>query len=250
VVKAFSYYLKILYLPLARGLYHPFAFTTLDIQKISPLFFVSVIILAVSIFAFLRCKNKFIPVSFGIMWFFITYLPYSNLIPICNIISERYLYLSSLGICIVLAALFLKAWDKVNLSDKYKKALRYVAIAAMVLFLSSYATLTLRRNYEYHNIITYWWTNINNFPDGYIVYNNLAGTFYAMGDLDNALSFSYTNLMANSNQAHVWCNLGRIYRDKKDFQEAINCYKNALEIDKNYLPAKRALIDIESKIDK
>ncbi|MFC1708649.1 tetratricopeptide repeat protein [Candidatus Omnitrophota bacterium] len=244
-IKAFSYYLKILYLPLARGLYHPFAFTTVSIDKVSPLFFVSIFIALSLIILCFKTKNKLMPVSFGIMWFFIAYLPYSNLVPICNIISERYMYLSSVGICIVLAALFLKAWDVINSNTKYKKAFRYVAIIVMVLFLSSYATLTLSRNYEYHNIITYWWSNINNFQDGYIVYNNLAGTFYAMGDLDNALAYSYTNLMSNRFQPHVWCNLGKIYTDLKDFDQAAYCYKQALEIDENYFPAIKSLEGIE-----
>jgi hypothetical protein len=245
VIKAFAYYMKILYLPLERGLYHPFSFTTLDIQKISPLFFVSLSILLALILSFFALRRKFYPVAFGIMWFIVAYLPYSNLIPICNIVSERYVYLSSVGVCIILSALFLKAWDKINSIIKYRQALRYFAIGAMTLFMASYSVLTLRRNYDYHNIITYWWSNINNFPDGYIVYNNLAGTFYAMGDLENALSFSYTNLMANSQQPHVWCNLGRIYRDKKDYEQSEYCYKQALEIDENYFPAIKALEEIK-----
>lgn len=247
VAKAFSYYLKILYLPLARGLYHPFAFTTIDIHKISPLFFVSIIILLLSIVSFFRFKNKFVPISFGIMWFFVTYSPYSNIIPVCNIVSERYLYLPSVGICIILAALFLKVWQIINRSAKYKAVLRYFAIATIVLFLSSYATLTLRRNYDYHNIITYWWSNINNFPDGYIVYNNLAGTFYAMGDLNNAMAYCYTTLMVDRNQPYVWCNLGKIYRDLSDFGQAAYCYRQALEIDSNYFPAIKSLEEIESQ---
>ncbi|MFC1646445.1 tetratricopeptide repeat protein [Candidatus Omnitrophota bacterium] len=250
IIKAFAYYVKILYLPLARGLYHPFALNNIEISRISPLFFVSIFILLFSIYSFFKCRKEFRPVSFGIMWFLVTYLPYSNIIPVCNIVSERYLYLPSVGICIILAALFLKAWQVLNRSTKYKAVLRCIAIATIVLFLSSYATLTLRRNYDYHNIITYWWSNINNFPDGYIVYNNLARTFYVMGDLNNAMAYCYTTLMVDRTQPYVWCNLGKIYRDMKNYQEAIDCYKNALEIDSNYLPAFWALSEIEAEINK
>ena len=45
-------------------------------------------------------KNKLI--SFGIFWFFITLLPVSNiLIPIGNMMAERYLYIPSVGFCIL-----------------------------------------------------------------------------------------------------------------------------------------------------
>lgn len=247
--KAFVYYLKILYLPLARGLYHPFAFNTTDIQNISPALFLSIVVLIITAVSFFKCKRNLKPVSFGIMWFFVTYLPYSNIIPICNIISERYLYLPSVGFSIIMAALFLKVWEIINRKAQYRRVLRYISIVAVTLFLGSYATLTIRRNYDYHNIITYWRSNINNFPDGYIVYNNLAGTFYAMGDLNNAEAYCYTTLMVNQNQPHVWCNLGKIYGDIGDFKQARWCYKEAIKIDENYFPAHIALNEIEARIE-
>jgi len=241
VTKAFAYYLKILYMPLARGLYHPFAYNTLDIQKISPVFFGALIILAISITAFFKCRKNYKPVAFGIMWFFVAYAQYSNVIPICNIVSERYMYLSSLGFAIIMAFLFLKVWGIINKSEKYRKILRAAAISALILFLASYSALTMKRNYDYHDIMSYWQSNINNFKDGYMVYNNLAGTFYAMGDSGNAIAYCWINLLINPNQPHVWCNLGKVYREKGDFNQARDCYNKALLCDKSYFPAIKAL---------
>ncbi len=245
--KAFIYYLKILYMPIERGLYHPFAFNTTEIQRVSPALFFSLAVIISSIVAFFKCRRNLKPVSFGIMWFFITFLPYSNIIPVCNIISERYLYLPSVGFSIILAYLFLKVWEIINRSTQLKKALRILSISALSLFLCSYVFLTIKRNYEYNNIITYWESNINNFPDGYMVYNNLAGTFYASGNLENAMYYSRINLMVNPNQPHVWCNLGKVYREMGNVEEAKNCYQEALNIDKNYFPAHKALKEIEAQ---
>ncbi|MFH1414386.1 MAG: tetratricopeptide repeat protein [Candidatus Omnitrophota bacterium] len=249
IAKAFVYYLKLLYLPLARGLYHPFAFDSAEIQKISPAFFFSIIIVMISLVSFFKCKRNLKPVSFGIMWFFVTFAPFSNVIPICNIVSERYLYLPSVGFSIILAALFLKVWEIINRNTQYKAVLRFACIVIMSLFLGSYTFLTLKQNYEYNNMITYWETNIKNFKDGYLVYNNLAGTYYKMGLIDNAIAYCWISLRTNPNQPYVWCNLGNIYREMGDLEQARNCYKAILEIDKNYFPAHKALEEIKAELD-
>lgn len=245
--KALVYYLKILYLPVQRGLYHPFAFDTTHIQDISPALFYSIAILLVAVWLFFKFRRSFKPLSFGIMWFFITYAPYSNFIPMCNIISERYLYLPSVGFCIIMAALFLKVWEIINRTTTYKSALRLFAIAALTLFLGSYILLTIAHNYEYDNIITYWESNIKNFPDGYAVYNNLAATYYRMGNIDNAIAYCLINLMINPDQPHVWCNLGRIYRENGKAEEARQCYREAVKIDSAYFPAIEALQELNIK---
>lgn len=245
VAKALAYYLKIMYLPIQRGLYHPFAYNTVDTARISPAFFVSLLSVFVSVVLFFWRRHKDRPLAFGIGFFFITYLPYSNLIPICNIISERYLYLPSAGFSLIIGYLILKVWRAINRFTAFRAILRCAAIAAVVLFLGSYTALTIKRNYEYSNILTYWQTNINNFPDGYMAYNNLAGTYYSMGNKDQAIAYCWVNLMINRNQPHVWCNLGKVYREKGNIEEAVYCYREALKIDQNYSPASRALEELK-----
>jgi hypothetical protein len=243
--KAFLYYLKILYLPLSRGLYHPFAFNSVTIQSISPAFFVSLLVISLCVYLFFRFLREEKPLSFGIALFFATYLPYSNIIPVCNIVAERYLYLPSSGFCLILAYLILKVWRIVNTAQS-KRALRILTVVVIALFLGAYATLTIRRNYEYSDISTYWQTNITNFPDGYIVYNNLAGSFYSMGDLQTAMAYCFINLSLNPNQPYVWCNLGRIFRDLKNTEQSNYCYSQALKISKNYPVALKALTELEA----
>lgn len=248
IAKALVYYLKILYLPIQRGLYHAFAYNTTDTGKVSPAFFASIAVIIICIYLFFRCLKNARPLAFGIAFFFITYLPYSNIVPVCNIISERYMYLPSAGFALILAYLFLKIWQIINNNINHRAILRYLAITAMTLFLGSYSILTLKHNIEYSNLITYWTTNIQNFPDGYMAYNNLAGTFYATGDRRQAIGYSWVNLMINPQQPHVWCNLGRVYREIGDLKWAGYCYEAALKVDPNYSPARKALDEMNNKI--
>lgn len=251
ITKAFIYYLKILYMPIERGLYHPFAFSVEDVQRLSPAFFFSLIAIAVMITAFFKFRKGFKPLSFGIMWFLVAYLPYSNIIPICNIISERYLYLPSIGFCIVFSALLVKAWDTINLyKARLTPFLRVAFVCAVTLFVGSYTALTIKRNYEYKNIIIYWQSNIRNFKDGNFVYNILASTFYNLGDRDNAIAYCWINLLIDSQQPHVWCNLGKVYREQGEVNMAKNCYQEALKIDAKYYPAIKALEQIDKEKNK
>jgi len=243
--KALVYYLKILYLPLARGLYHPFAFDTAEVANISPAFFLSLAIVIISAFAFFKCRKSLKPVSFGIMWFFVAFAPYSNVVPICNIISERYLYLASAGFAIILACFFLKVWEIVNRNIGYRRILRIASIVAITLFLGSYSALTLKRNYEYNNVIVFWESNICNFPNGHMFYNNLAGTYYVAGNLGNAIAYCRINLMINPAQPHVWCNLAKVYREIGDLKQAAWAYSEAIKVDDNYFPAIKALKEID-----
>ncbi len=198
-------------------------------------------------YTFFKCRKKFKPISFGLAWFFITYLPYSNIIPVCNIISERYLYLPSVGFSIIIAYLFLKVWEVINKASKLRSFFRIIALVSLSLFLASYANLTLKRNQEYNNIITYWESNIRNFKDGYRVYNNLAGTYYQMGQLKNAIAYSEINLMINPNQPHVWYNLANVYRELGNIEQARECYQKVLKLDQDYLPADKALEEIKNE---
>ncbi len=250
ITKAFVYYLKILYLPLQRGLFHPFAFNAVDIQKISPAFFSFFAVIVTMVVIFFKARKSMPALSFGIMWYLVNFAPYSNIIPICNIVSERYLYLPSAGFCLVLACLFLKVWEIINREPSSRRILRMAMVCALTLCLGSYTVLTLKRNYEYKNIIVYWQSNINNFPNGNFIYNNLAATFYTMGDKNNAISYSWINLLTNPDQPHVWSNLGKVYREIGEQKMALDCYKQALAIDPKFYPALKALDQINKEKNK
>jgi tetratricopeptide (TPR) repeat protein len=67
-----------------------------------------------------------------------------------------------------------------------------------------------------------------------------------MGNIDNAVGYCLINLMINPDQPHVWCNLGKIYRETHKIEEAKNCYREAIKIDKGYFPAIKALEELNA----
>lgn len=79
--------------------------------------------------------------SLGIIWTAVCLLPACNIISIYNIQAERYLYISSAGICIALAALF----------SRYRsgKSCRRVFFAAIPAYAAFFAVTTFSRNRDY-----------------------------------------------------------------------------------------------------
>ena len=53
--------------------------------------------------------------------------------------------------------------------------------------------------------------------------------------------------MVNPAQPHVWCNLGKVYREKGDLAQARYCYEQALKVDKGYFPAAKALEELRKR---
>jgi len=68
-----------------------------------------------------------------------------------------------------------------------------------------------------------------------------------MGNLDNAIAYSWINLTINPNQSHVWYNLGRVYQEKGNIDQAKVCFQEVLKIDKDYFPAYQALEQLKIK---
>jgi len=57
-----------------------------------------------------------------------------------------------------------------------------------------------------------------------------------MGETEQAIAYSWVNLLINARQPHVWCNLGKVYREKGDLKMARFCYEEALKVIKGSCP--------------
>ncbi len=102
MLKAYAYYIYLLFFPANLTVYHEIkaAASLLELKVI-----ISALILsAIIFFAVKNYKNKVL--FFSVFWFFITLLPFSNILPLQAFIAERYLYLPSIGFSL-LASYFL-----------------------------------------------------------------------------------------------------------------------------------------------
>jgi len=99
------------------------------------------------VYSLMNLKKKNIA-AFGILFFFITFSVASNvLFTVGVLMNERFIYMSSLGFCILLAYLFIESKDRFKLSPN-------LVLGIFVIILSLYSAKTFSRNFDWKDSFT------------------------------------------------------------------------------------------------
>ena len=115
--KVFASYIKMLFIPanLSADYVVPyFSLHTSVSTLLSILFLSTFIIIVYKSFFYSRT------VFYSFIWFTATLLPVSNIIPIENIMADRYLYLPSLGFCMIIGYLLKNCYGKLYFIRKMR----------------------------------------------------------------------------------------------------------------------------------
>jgi len=159
-------------------------------------------------------RNKLI--FFAILWFFITLLPFANLLPVFTLMAERYLYVPSFAFCLLAALVFDKVYHIPNLKKNMKSAL----IIAVVTILLAYSFVVVQRNAEWQTNIDFWITTINREPRADRAHANLGQIFHKLGNYEQAFDELQTAILLNPRNHIAHGNLGAVYADLGEFELA------------------------------
>jgi tetratricopeptide (TPR) repeat protein len=195
------------------------------------LLFFSLLALAFSQF------KRFPILSFGIFWFFIGLAPTSNLlVPISGLLYEHWLYLPLIGIFLILF------WLGEIVARRYN--FQKIFLGILIIFLVFLSILTVNRNKDWRDPITFYNQTLKYVPTSYRVINNL-GMAYA--DIDDhrkaeetykkAITLEPSNLVAYHNLGNTYKAIG-----KKDL--AIENFKTAILLDPKFFFSYNALLGI------
>ena len=114
------------------------------------------IYLALGIYALIGMKKKSL-ISYSIIFFIATLSVVSNLVfPVGTFMNERFIYISSLGFCLILAYLMVEKMPKLI---KNETAFAKVITGALVVILLLYAGKTISRNPAWHDDYTLFTTD-------------------------------------------------------------------------------------------
>ncbi len=105
--KIFCSYIKLLFFPIHFNAEYIIAHTK---TPFAATFILSIIFLGVIGVITYRFYNHSKRLFFFMLWFFVSLAPMMNIIPIANIMAERYLYLPSVGFCAILAYITIGIW--------------------------------------------------------------------------------------------------------------------------------------------
>ena len=237
-------YVKLLFLPFHLNADYVVPFST-SILKVS--FWLAVFLfVAIGIFSFrLRFQNRHI--FFFILWFFVTLIPVMNIIPLGNIMAERYLYIPGAGFSMIVACLLSKMQSKYSIAS-FNRVIPYISdvfvrriiapypslsspfIFIVFFILLGNAYLTCKRNYDWKDGLWLWSKTTLSSPNSFRAHINL-GNAYEKREINSAAFKEYQKALSiDPNDADIYNNLGIYYNKMNLFEDAIQYFVKCLSI--------------------
>ncbi len=250
--KVLSSYIKLLFLPTSFNAEYIISHTK---TPLAATFIFSIVFLCVVGVVTWRCYNHSRRVFFFILWFFVTLAPTMNLIPIANIMAERYLYLPSVGFAAILACLVSGIWrqagvviaknagemarnknghirSSVSSQPGVQRAL-FICIPCLVLILAvPYTWAVIKRNRVWQNPFIFWYVAVKDSPNSSRAHNNLGMIYYQKNATEWAIR-EFQMAIALEPDPEYHHNLGMAYQKKGMSEEALQEYYQVLAVNPN-----------------
>ena len=178
------------------------------------------------------------PIAFGILYFIATLSVVSNLVfPIGTNMSERFLYMPSVGICLIAAVLLYKMTDKrlANMGDLK------LALPILALFVVGFSAKTFVRNMAWKDNYTLFTTDINTSINSAKLHNAVAGITVEEANkpenanrkqqmLNDAVQYALRARTLHPTYANPNVIIGNAYTYMGEYEKAIEFYDYTLKI--------------------
>lgn len=195
--------------------YLPYVNTIDNLNVLFALFFIIVMIA----FAIIFYKRSPI-ISYSILFFFLTLLPVLNIVPTMNFMAERFLYIPSIIVSLLIIVLLFR------ISTLKSKNVFYTLT---ILLIAVYSYLTIQRNPEWKNNDALFMSAEG--KPGTVTYVNIGNIYANKNELDKAevyyrkaIDLRDESLIANNN-------LGKIFMVKGNYDSAYHYMMKAYYLD-------------------
>ena len=256
-------YIKLFFIPMNLNIDRDFPLTTgFDFNTLLS----SGIILFILYSAFI-CFKKHRAISFSILWFFITLSP-TSVIPLEDVMSERWLYLPSIGFSGVLSIYLYRIFGRgrplcrpSSWADRYVRPYSFYALSksnspsppsclpsgkvikggkggflnsnvsgtiALTLVIICFAVLTYQRNLIWNSGLTLWQDAVKKSPQKARPYNNLGVEYMIIGKEKDAFIQFEKALKINPYFFDANSNIATVYGNMGNKEEAYNYLKRSL----------------------
>lgn len=199
-------------------------------------------------FAYRHFKNNRV-IFLGFMWFFISLVPVSGIIPINGFTMEHWLYFPSIGFFIVISYLIVK-FNK-NINSPFYKTKRlsvkfYIPLLLVIIIIFSY--LTIQRNKDWKDPITFYNKILEHNPNVARVRNNLGMAYSDKGLFDEAEKQYKMAISLEDRYAETHHNLALLYLKKGMIEEGVSELKKAIAINDNFIYSHLILRQVDEKL--
>jgi tetratricopeptide (TPR) repeat protein len=163
-------------------------------------------------------------IFFSFLFFFITLLPYLNIIPISTVLADRYAFIASFSYCFLLGIGFDKLYThtRKRFSEGFFKLL---SVTLFLFLLGSYSFMTIQQNRIWENSYTLWSDAVEKYPESNtanallgVVYMDLRMDEEAAEYLEKAVQILPIDYESRNNLGIVY---GRLDRPEKALKELL-----------------------------
>ena len=215
--KVFVYYIKLLFIPYPLnpdwGLSNVISISQTFFE---PFVILSFIALAAVFFAAYKTIKTNPIFTFSILWFFAFLIPVSNILPIGDLMAERFLYIPSFGFCLF-------AGDLIHRNKKLLK------IAPLILIIFSF--ITVKQNTVWKNNISLWTYTTSKFPKNWRAFWELGKCYRTEKNADETIKHFKKSIAIRETDLVLY-DLAVELRKKGDCHSAIEQMNKLIGIDK------------------
>jgi tetratricopeptide (TPR) repeat protein len=187
------------------------------------------ILLWLALVAVILKTNKNSPVfSFSIFWFILTISITNSFLPRADLLSERNLYLPSIGPALLISC------SSYNLFIKQRWLSFRQGLALILLMVIIQSSLVIKRNSIYRSNVDLWEDTLKKSPSNLKVLHNLSHFYLEKSDYEKALVTLIRLSRSNASafyKSFAHSNLGSIHARNKNFDIAEKEFKKAIQAD-------------------
>jgi tetratricopeptide (TPR) repeat protein len=188
-----------------------------------------VAISALAVAAILTLHRTTPAAAFAILWIGVTLGPVLNARWMAaNVLTERYLYLPSVGFCWLVGWWVVQAWDALARLSTPLRGLRiaFATLFAAVAVLGSVKTIL--RNTDWRNDLTLYTRTLETDPDAHVIRSNLGGVYFDLGQSERAGREWEIALAGKPDNVVTMDALGMLYTQQGKFAEARAMFRRAI----------------------
>ena len=197
------------------------------IYLLSPLIVAGIVILV------LKTKKYRRILLFGSVFFLITILPVSNIIPVKNtsLVFDRFTYIPYIGLFFIFCVILNELYTKGNYKIQNFRTWIAGPVISIVLVLSylSYGYAT-----AWSNAISLRTDMIEKYPDNAFAYYWRGDIYYKSRDYPRALDDFNTAIRLDTTDADFFNGRGNVYRDQNKYELAIADYEKCFKINPQF----------------
>lgn len=168
------------------------------------------------------------PVGFFALWFTVNLLPTNSLIPIDDLIADRWLYLSSVGYAVIMAlAAF---WIFHSWIDGGSRTRKWIFLFCCALVIEFYGYATVMRNFDWTSPWTLWEDTVAKSPNKSRPHTALGLALKEAGRIKEAKGEFMEAIAIAPLDGRPYLNLGLIYDAEGEIDEAITVTQKAVQL--------------------